>query len=127
MDRDSFELLVEEALEDVPEEFRDEIDNLAIIVQDWPTNRQLASVGMRDRFSLLGLYEGVPHVERGQGYSMVLPDKITLFRGPIEACCSNTEEVRREVRDVVCHEIAHHFGSSDERLYAIESRRRRRR
>ena len=123
MDREAFESLVAEALDELPEEFQDSLENVAVVVKDWPTEEQLASLGMRNRLDLLGLYEGVPRVERDQGYNLVLPDKITLFRGPIEDQCRSPVEVRREVRDVVCHEIAHHFGSNDAELWAIERRR----
>jgi predicted Zn-dependent protease with MMP-like domain len=127
LDREIFERLVAEALEGMPEEFRDSLDNVAIVVQDWPTRRQMAGAGVRSRFGLLGLYEGVPQVERGQGYNLVLPDRVTLFQRPIEAQCRTPDEVRREIRDVVCHEIAHHFGSSEDTLRAIEHRHRSRR
>ncbi len=123
MDREAFESLVAEALDELPEEFQDSLENVAVVVKDWPTEEQLASLGMRNRLDLLGLYEGVPRVERDQGYNLVLPDKITLFRGPIEDQCRSPVGVRREVRDVVCHEIAHHFGSNDAELWAIERRR----
>jgi predicted Zn-dependent protease with MMP-like domain len=76
---------------------------------------------------LLGLYEGVPQTKRDRGYSMVLPDRITIFQKPIEAICRSESEVEREIRRVVQHEIAHHFGIGEARLGEIERRRRRRR
>ncbi len=72
-------------------------------------------MGMRDNTELLGLYEGVPLTERSE-YSMVLPDKITLFQGSIEAICSTGDEIVEQVRETVVHEVAHHFGIDDDRL-----------
>jgi len=119
-----FELLVEQALADIPEALWNKIDNVAVIVEDWPTAQQLQSVGMRgdrnQRGLLLGLYEGVPLTARSHHYGLVAPDKITIFRGPILRVCAPTEEaIRAQVRRTVLHEIAHHFGISDERLHQL--------
>lgn len=70
---------------------------------------------------MLGLYEGVPRTRRGQGYGMVLPDKITIFRKPIETRCRSWEEIEKEVAKVVRHEIAHHFGIEEHRLQNLEN------
>ena len=91
------------------------MDNVDVVVEDWPTKAQLVGSGMEEDQYLLGLYEGVPLTDR-YDYSMVLPDKITLFQQVIEAICSNDEEIVREVRDTVTHEVAHHFGIDDDRL-----------
>ena len=127
MDADTFESLVDQAIEELPVEFRDALDNVSITVQDWPTRQQLRGMGMRGRFELLGLYQGVPQTERGDHYNLALPDTITLFRKPIEARCRSAEEVRQTVRDTLQHEIAHHFGTGEGRIRAIERRRNRRR
>ncbi|MBI2848049.1 MAG: metallopeptidase family protein [Chloroflexi bacterium] len=126
MDRKAFESLVAQAVDDLPQEFQDNLENVNIVVQDWPTRRQLAGQRSRGRLGLLGLYEGVPQTARGQSYNLVLPDRITLFRKPIEATCRNREEVRQLVQDVLRHEIAHHFGTGEERLQEIERHRRNR-
>lgn len=125
MESEDFKTLVAEALSNLPEEFRNKLENVDVVVQDWPTPRQLAGVGIRHRMSLLGLYEGVPHTRRTRGYNMVLPDKITIFRKPIEAKCRCDEEIAQEIQRVVRHEIAHHFGLDDESLYAIEAEKHR--
>ena len=124
MRRERFLALVAQAVEELPPEFAERLENIDLVVEDWPTPRQLARTGVRGRFSLLGLYEGVPHTRRGQGYALVPPDKITIFRKPIQARCRSEAEVAEEVRRVVLHEIAHHFGLSEERLRLIERERR---
>jgi len=115
-----FALLVEEALESIPDTLWTRIDNLAVMIEEWPTAAQLASVGMTHRGLLLGLYEGVPLTVRTHSYGLVAPDKITIFRGPIlRVCPPDPEAIRAQVRRTVLHEIAHHFGISDDRLREI--------
>ncbi len=111
------------AIEALPWKFRRRLENIDVVVQDWPSREQLNQAGLRSRWQLLGLYEGVPLTERGIRYNLVPPDKITIFQGPIEAMCRTPEEMEAEVGRVVRHEIAHHFGLSDERLEALESER----
>ena len=124
MNRERFEELVAEAVGDLPEEFLDKLENVDVVVEDSPARTQLIRVGRG--MTLLGLYEGVPHTERTRGYNMILPDRITIFRKPIEAICRSEKEVVLEVRRVVQHEIAHHFGLDDDLLKDIESDKRRR-
>lgn len=120
MDRERFEWLVFKAVDDLPDEFRERMDNIDIVVQDEPTSRQLAEAGLRRSETLLGLYEGVPLTRRSRSYGMVPPDKITIFQKPIEARCRGDIEIQREVQRVVKHEIAHHFGIGDARLNQLE-------
>lgn len=115
MERVEFEQLVEEALATIPPALLEKVENLQIVVQDRPTAHQLRKAGIR-RGTLLGLYEGVPRTARTTHYGLVPPDKITIFQEPIEALCRTRAEVRACVARVVRHEIAHHFGLSDERL-----------
>ena len=110
-----FETLVREALSRIPGEIRGRVENVDLVVEDWPTTEQLAGSGLSQGHYLLGLYEGIPLTER-YGYDMVLPDKITLFQGAIEEVCSSDEEIIKEVRDTVVHEVAHHFGIEDDKL-----------
>jgi len=116
MEREKFEALVTKAIEELAPEFRERLENVDVVVQDWPTPRQLAAVGLKGRRALLGLYQGVPVTKRGGHYGMVVPDKITIFQRPIEAICRSEEEMEGEIQSVVRHEIAHHFGISDARL-----------
>lgn len=118
MDRERFEWLVARAVEDLPEEFLARLQNIDVVVEDHPTLGQLDEVGHGQ--TLLGLYEGVPQTKRGRHYGLVPPDKITIFQKPIEASCKHDAEITAEIRRVVKHEIAHHFGISDARLRQIE-------
>jgi predicted Zn-dependent protease with MMP-like domain len=116
MDTEKFENLVIRAVESLPEEFRERLDNVDVVVADEPTRHQLTKTERQRGETLLGLYEGVPLTERTQGYGFVVPDMITIFQRPIEEMCRSDSEIIDEVRKVVLHEIAHHFGISDERL-----------
>lgn len=118
MNRDRFSSLVVRALDNLPEEFIELMDNVEIVVDDYPEPHQLDGV---DRNELLGLYEGVPLIERDTNYSLVLPDKITIFQKPIESFCSSDEEIVNQVEKTVRHELAHHFGMDDDELDLIES------
>lgn len=120
MDRERFQWLVVKAMESLPEEFQVRLENVAVVVEDWPTKEQLAEVGLRHRHTLLGLYEGVPLTKRGVHYGLVPPDKITVFQKPIEAKCRHDAGIIAEVQRVVRHEIAHHFGIGDARLRQLE-------
>ncbi|CAA9463883.1 MAG: hypothetical protein AVDCRST_MAG25-1253 [uncultured Rubrobacteraceae bacterium] len=106
-----FDELVERALEDVPPEISELLENVVIVVDDWPEEHMLAK-GEND--TLYGLYEGVPITERGSNY-YGLPDKITIFRGPLERDFP-PEDLEEEIRVTVFHEIAHYFGFDEDRI-----------
>jgi len=120
MERERFEWLVARAIETLPDEFISRLENIDIVVEDYPSQSQLASVGLKRGQTLLGLYEGVPLTKRSSHYGLVPPDKITIFRKPIEAKCRYNAEITDEIQRVVKHEIAHHFGIGDARLEQIE-------
>ena len=120
MDRERFEWLVAMAVDSLPEEFGSKLENIDVVVEDWPTQYQLAKVGLRHRQTLLGLYQGVPQTRRGTHYGLVPPDKITIFQKPIEAKCRYDAKLTAEIQRVVRHEIAHHFGIGDARLRQLE-------
>ncbi|MDE2860526.1 MAG: metallopeptidase family protein [Chloroflexota bacterium] len=115
MQLEEFEELVLDAVEALPVELLSHLDNVAIVVQQWPSAEQMAEHELESRDQLMGLYEGIPLTDRA-GYNLVLPDKITIFQGPLEAMCSTSEEIAAEVQKTVAHEIAHHFGIDDDRL-----------
>ena len=115
MRRDRFEALVRQAVDELPSAFTDRLENLVITVEGWPSDEQLDAAGLDDEETLLGLYEGIPLTDR-EGYNLVLPDKITIFQGPIEMACETEDEVVEQVRETVVHEVAHYFGISDEEL-----------
>lgn len=127
MELNAFEILVQNAIDSLPEEFLQFMENVEVVVQRFPTRRQLAEVGLKGRYSLLGLYEGTPLTKRGSDYSLVLPDKITIFMAPILAICANDEEIRQEIQDTVIHELGHHFGIDEPRMEELEAERNRQR
>jgi len=114
--RREFEQVVAEALDELPGEIAEALTNISVFVEIWPSPDILKKMDLRSRYSLLGLYEGVPLTKRGRGYSGMLPDRITIFQGPIEAVGGTKPEMREQIKGVVVHEIAHHFGISDERI-----------
>jgi len=114
--RELFDRLVVEALREIPEPFQSRLQNVAIVAEEEPSPKLLESLGMGPDRTLLGLYDGIPLPERGDWYNLVPPDRIVLFRGPILALCGTPEEVRREVRRTVLHEVAHFYGIGDEEL-----------
>ncbi len=114
--RPRFESLVRRAVRGLPDEFRERLDNLDVVVERRPSSRRLHQGGAGRGYTLLGLYLGVPHTRRGSGYTYALPDRIIIFQEPIEQCCASEDELVEQVRATVVHEIAHHFGIDDERL-----------
>jgi predicted Zn-dependent protease with MMP-like domain len=125
MERQKFEVLVFRAVEALPPEFRSNLENVDIIVEDWPSPNQISQLGLIYKSQLLGLYEGVPQTKRGSRYNLVLPDKITIFQKPIEMKCRSDKEIESEIGRVIRHEIAHHFGIGDATLYKIENQKLR--
>lgn len=108
---DGFEQLVDDALDALPEDLRGLMSNVGVVVEDEPAPGQ----------RLLGLYQGVPLTRRGAYYGNVLPDKITIYRGPLVRLYGHDpNRLVAEVKRVVLHEVAHHFGISDERLVEID-------
>jgi predicted Zn-dependent protease with MMP-like domain len=114
MERERFEQLVAEAIDSLPDGFRERMNNVAVVVEDFPSPRDERRFA-RGRL-LLGLYQGQPLTRRDSRYGMAFPDKITIYQANIESLCRTEEEIRRQVRKTVLHEIAHHFGIDDHRL-----------
>lgn len=112
LDTDAFGRLVEQALDDLPEEFAEALENVAVVVHDEPDPETLADYGFDPEEELLGLYEGVPLPERDSFYE-ALPDRISIYRGPLLRMCTTREELAAEVRDTVVHELGHYFGLED--------------
>ena len=126
MQREEFEALVARAINNLPPEFQCKLENVDIVVEDWPTPGQLRQARLRHPGQLLGLYQGVPQTRRGRGYGLVLPDKISIFKKSIEAQCSFSDKIEAEIGEVVRHEIAHHVGLDEKTLRKIEDKNRRR-
>jgi len=114
-----FESLVVQALEELPAFFKDRLQNIEVLIADWPTEEELEEASLEPDELLLGLYQGIPLTERTSDYSLVLPDTITLYRECITEVCDTPEEIMREVQQTVKHEMAHYFGISDERLQEL--------
>jgi predicted Zn-dependent protease with MMP-like domain len=120
-DRRTFDRLVREALAALPEAFQERISNLAVVVEEWPAAEDAAVLsadedGTDEDGALLGLYQGIPYGERESGYSMVVPDRVTIYRQPILSVCRSEAEAREEIRQTVVHEIGHYFGLGDDEL-----------
>jgi predicted Zn-dependent protease with MMP-like domain len=121
MQREKFEALVARAIDNLPLEFQGRLENVDIVVENWPTPGQLRQAKHSHPTQLLGLYQGVPQTMRGRRYGLVLPDKISIFQKPIEAHCRFVDEIEATIEEVVRHEIAHHFGLDEKTLRRIES------
>jgi predicted Zn-dependent protease with MMP-like domain len=123
MNDDDFLGLVEDVIEGVCRELDAEVgarlENVEISVETWPTEEVLDAVGVAEGGTLYGLYQGVPRTERSFFQATAFPDRITLYRGPIELEAADPAALRGIVRNTVIHEIAHHFGISDERLIEL--------
>jgi predicted Zn-dependent protease with MMP-like domain len=121
--QEKFEKIVDDAVAEVPKKFLDKLDNVAITVQDCPSTEQMSKLGIKRRDSqkptrpylLLGLYQGVPQIKRWGG-GAIFPDKITIFKKPIEYLSNTEEDIKKIVKNTVKHEIAHHFGMSEEEI-----------
>ncbi|MEX2028807.1 MAG: metallopeptidase family protein [Candidatus Curtissbacteria bacterium] len=115
MEIEEFEKLVSEAVKALPGKFKDALDNVGVVVEQWP------EAGMASGGLLLGLYQGVPKTVWGRGAGLRIPDKITIYKGPIEFLArGDRDKIKDLVTDTVEHEIAHHFGISDERIGEIK-------
>jgi predicted Zn-dependent protease with MMP-like domain len=125
MDETEFEAFVEKAIISLPKEFSEKLENINLMISDWPNPVQQKVLKSRSgRNLLLGLYEGIPQTRRGSyGIGGALPDKITIFRLPILMISETSELIEQNIRDTVIHEIGHHFGLSDEDIERAVKRR----
>ena len=122
MTREEFTELVEEALRGIPKRFRDAMKNVAVVVEDEPSQELLDHLEMDPDDTLFGLYHGTPLTEREATYGNVLPDRISIYQLPIEDACEDEEEIRMCVAETVIHEFGHYFGLSEEEIEAIEEK-----
>lgn len=118
-----FSKLVDEAMESLPAEQIENMQNVSIVVSDEPTPEQRVRLKLNRHESLYGLYEGIPLTQRGSGYSGVLPDKITIFRIPMLYSCSTLAELKEQIKRTVWHEVAHHYGLDHDRIDALENKK----
>ena len=115
LSRSAFEKLVAEAIDGLPPQFAELLENVAVVVEEEPEPRVLAEMGMDEDEELLGLYLGVPLTERDSQYQ-ALPDRVAIYRGPVLRCCDSRRQIVREVRETVVHELGHYFGLEDEEM-----------
>lgn len=118
---EDFEAAVDDALDAIPEDLASRMDNVVVLVEEEPdadllTEEDYDEDGLP---TLLGLYDGVPLTERDEGWTLVLPDRILIFKGPLERWCRTREELVDEITVTVLHEVGHHFGIPDERLHEL--------
>ncbi len=121
MGRERFELLMEQAVDTLPAWIVEHMQNVSIASASWPTPQQLRAAGVRQGL-LLGLYEGVPLARRGQGYHLAPPDRITLFQHPLEMVSRDEADLIERMQRTIIHELAHHFGFSEDELARLEGR-----
>jgi len=121
--REYFRELVEEAIDTIPLKFARQVRNLAIVIEDEPSDELLEEMDIDEDGTLLGLYQGTPLNERGWGYGNTLPDRITLFQHSIEDDCGgDEEEIIIAIGETLIHELGHYFGLSEDEIMAIEER-----
>ncbi len=121
MDQRVFEELVAAAVDALPAMFVEKLENVEIVIEPWADRETLRRMGIQNPAQLLGFYHGVPRTQRTRSYTLVLPDKISLYRWPIEMRCRTLEEIQALIERVLRHEIAHHFGIDDERLQELDA------
>jgi predicted Zn-dependent protease with MMP-like domain len=122
MTRARFERLVAEAVTLIPKRFRREMNNLALVVEDEPSDELLDEMEIEPPDSLYGLYQGTPLPERSWAFGNALPDRITIFQRPIEEDCEDEDEVRAMIGETLIHEVGHYFGMSEEEIEEIEEK-----
>ncbi len=115
-----FDALITRAMDELPQEYITGLDNVAIVMADDPTPEQKEKMKLRDGVILLGLYEGIPLVQRGAGYTFVLPDKITLFKHSILRVVTNEAELFEQIKRTLWHEIAHYYGLNHHQMHTLQ-------
>jgi predicted Zn-dependent protease with MMP-like domain len=117
-----FDALITRAMDELPQEYIRGLNNVAIVMADGPTEEQKQKMKLRDGTILLGLYEGIPLTQRGNGYSFVLPDKITLFKFSILRVVHTPEQLFEQVKRTLWHEIAHYYGLNHTQMNKLQSK-----
>lgn len=117
-----FDLLITRAMEELPQDYIKGLDNVAIVMADDPTPEQIHKMKIRDGAVLLGLYEGIPLTQRGNGYTFVLPDKITLFKNSILRVVHSNDELFGQIKRTLWHEIAHFYGLNHKQMEDLQNK-----
>jgi predicted Zn-dependent protease with MMP-like domain len=118
--RTEFEALVARALRQLPRRFRDRLENVAVVIEDWADEATLEEMGIDPPDTLYGLYRGIDLTRRDSSYGGTLPDVITIYQGPIQEDCESIEDMEELVQDTVVHEVGHYFGLDDDELDELE-------
>lgn len=119
---EDFRQIVKRAIDGIPKRYAKYIKNLAFVVEDEPNEVQRQKLKLRDDQSLYGLYEGVPLTQRGAGYNLVLPDKITIFKHPAQLNSYSLQQLEQSVKHTIWHEVAHYFGLGHGRIHELENK-----
>lgn len=119
---EQFDALITRAMDELPQEYIKGLDNVAIVMADDPTFEQVEKMKIRDGVVLLGLYEGIPLTQRGNGYTFVLPDKITLFKNSILRVVHNDDELFGQIKRTLWHEIAHFYGLNHKQMDDLQNK-----
>ncbi len=122
VDDQQFEHLIGESMDELPEQYISGLKNVAVTFTDEPTPAQHTQLKLRCDQTLFGLYEGIPRTRRGSNYNLVLPDKITIFKGPMERASHDMVSLKKNVKHTLWHEIAHHYGLGHDRIHELERR-----
>lgn len=117
-----YERLINESMDELPQHYITGLKNVAVTYEDEPTEEQRERLKLNCHQTLYGLYEGIPLTKRGNGYSFVLPDKITLFKKPMLHSSSDTNELKKHVKHTLWHEIAHYYGLDHDRIHMLETK-----
>lgn len=119
---EQFEKLISQAMDELPQDYIERLDNIAVVYEDDPSEEQRQRLRLHRGQSLYGLYEGIPKTKRGTGYNLVLPDKITIFKNPILGSVRNMDELKKQIKHTLWHEIAHHYGLDHGRINELENK-----
>lgn len=115
-----FEAMISQAMDELPVEYMERLDNVAVTYADEPTPEQREKLRLRGNETLFGLYEGIPLTRRTNNYSLVLPDKITIFKNPMLHAVRDIAQLKAQVKHTLWHEIAHYYGLDHDRIHEIE-------
>lgn len=119
---EAFDRLITRAMDELPQRYILGLENVAIVQADEPTSEQVQKMKLDHNHLLLGLYEGIPLTHRGNGYTFVLPDKITLFKKHILAAVRSEAELFEQIKRTLWHEIAHYYGLDHKRIDELQNR-----